>query len=108
MCYFAADFKIENIVNLIFMEYTIRIEKDVKSGWLTGQCEQLPEAISQGKDMDELMFMMEDAIKLVLECKRDEFRSQLDARNTIVRKLIIVNETKPSDKTFRSEPVFAL
>jgi len=59
------------------MEYTIRIKKDSKSGWLTGQCEQLPEAITQGKDLEELMLMMEDAIKLVLECKRDEFRSQL-------------------------------
>jgi len=48
------------------MEYTIRIKKDKKSGWLTGQCEQIPEAISQGKDLEELMFMMEDAIKLVL------------------------------------------
>ena len=50
------------------MEYTIRITKDYKTGWLTGQCEQLPEAISQGKDLDELMFMMKDAIELVLEC----------------------------------------
>jgi len=71
------------------MEYTIRIKKDIKSGWLTGQCEQLPEAITQGRDIDELMFMMEDAIKLVLECKRDEFRAQLDLQNTIVRELII-------------------
>jgi len=29
------------------MDYTIRIKKDNKSGWLTGQCEQLPEAITQ-------------------------------------------------------------
>ena len=56
------------------MEYTIRIKRDSKSGWFTGQCEQLPEAITQGKDLEELMFMMEDAIKLVLDCKRDEFR----------------------------------
>jgi predicted RNase H-like HicB family nuclease len=52
------------------MEYTIRIEKDRKSGWLVGQCEELPEAISQGKDMEELMFMMNDAIELSLECRR--------------------------------------
>jgi len=83
------------------MEYTIRIKKDVKSGWLTGQCEQLPEAITQGKDMDELMFMMQDAIELVLECKRDEFRQQLEDKNTIVRKLKIGNETKQAVKAFR-------
>jgi len=83
------------------MEYTIRIKKDTKSGWLIGQCEQLPEAITQGKDLEELMFMMEDAIKLVLECKRDEFREQLDDKNTIVRKLRMRNETKPAVKVFR-------
>ena len=55
------------------MEYTIRIKKDSKSGWFTGQCEQLPEAITQGRDLDELMLMMEDAIKLVLECKNNCF-----------------------------------
>jgi len=85
------------------MEYTIRIKKDSKSGWLTGQCEQLPEAITQGKDLEELMLMMEDAIKLVLECRRDEFRKQLNDKSTIVRKLRIGNETKPAVKTFRRE-----
>jgi len=87
------------------MEYTIRIKKDIKSGWLTGQCEQLPEAITQGKDIDELMLMMEDAIKLVLECKRDEFIEQLNDSNTIVRKLKIGNETKPFIKAFRRKRV---
>ena len=90
------------------MEYTIRIKKDVKSGWLTGQCEQLPEAITQGKDLDELMLMMEDAINLVLECKRDEFREQLDDKNTIVRKLRIGNEKKPAVKAFRGKRVHAV
>ena len=61
-------------LNISDMEYTIRIKKNPQTGWLTGQCEQIPEAITQGKDMAELMFMMEDAIKLCLECRRDEFR----------------------------------
>jgi predicted RNase H-like HicB family nuclease len=82
------------------MEYTIRIKKDSKSGWLTGQCEQLPEAITQGKDLEELMLMMKDAILLVLECKRDEFRKQLGDKKAMVRKLIIGNETKPVAQTF--------
>jgi predicted RNase H-like HicB family nuclease len=90
------------------MEYTIRIKKDSKSGWLTGQCEQLPEAITQGKDLEELMFMMEDAIKLVLKCKRDEFREHHDKKNTIVRKLRIGYETKPVDKAFRGKRVHAV
>jgi predicted RNase H-like HicB family nuclease len=90
------------------MEYTIRIKTDSKSGWLTGQCEQLPEAITQGKDLDELMMMMEDAINLVLECKRDEFREQLEDKNTTVRKLRIGNEKKPATKAFRGKRVHAV
>jgi predicted RNase H-like HicB family nuclease len=90
------------------MEYTIRIKKDSKSGWLTGQCEQLPEAITQGKDLEELLFMMEDAINLVLECKRDEFREQHDDKNAIVQTLRIRNETKSSDKAFRRKRVCAV
>jgi len=58
------------------MEYTIRIKKNKKTGWLVGQCEQLPEAITQGKNMDELMFMMKDAIELSLECRKDDFREE--------------------------------
>ena len=54
------------------MEYTICIEKN-EDGWLTGQCEQFPQAISQGKDIDDLMENMKDAIELVLEVKRDEY-----------------------------------
>jgi predicted RNase H-like HicB family nuclease len=90
------------------MEYTIRIKKDSKSGWFTGQCEQLPEAISQGKDLEELMLMMEDAIRLVLECKRDEYRAQLDATNTQVRILSIGNETNPAIKAFSGKRMHAV
>ena len=80
------------------MEYTMRIERDAKSGWLCGQCEQLPEAITQGRDMEELMFMMEDAINLVLECKRDEFRASCENKKAMVRKLKFRNETSSSIK----------
>ena len=50
------------------MEYTI-VVKENKDGWLSGQCEQLPEAISQGENMDDLMNNMKDAIELVLLVK---------------------------------------
>ena len=76
------------------LDYTIRIEQDAKSGWLCGQCEQLPEAISQGKDLDELMYMMQDAIDLVLECKRDAFRATCTNENAMVRKLKVRNEAR--------------
>jgi len=76
------------------MEYTIQVRKNPQSGWLIGQCEEIPEALTQGKDMDELMFMMQDAIELALECRRDDFRKQYADENDLVRKLIIGYEKK--------------
>ena len=76
------------------MEYTIQIKQNPKSGWFIGQCEEIPEAITQGKDIDELMFMMQDAIELALECRRDEFRQQYADKNMIERKLIFGHEKK--------------
>jgi len=75
------------------MEYTIRIKQNPQSGWLIGQCEEMPEAITQGRDMDELMFMMEDAIELALECRREEFHETFIDTNTFVRKLGITPST---------------
>ena len=52
------------------MKYNIYIETN-EDGWLTGQCEQLPQAISQGENIDDLMENMKDAIELVLEYQRE-------------------------------------
>lgn len=51
--------------------YTIEIERDTKSGWYCGQCKDLPEAISQGKSLEELITNMQDAISLVLKYKEE-------------------------------------
>ena len=48
------------------MEYTIYIEPN-EDGWLTGQCEQFPQAISQGENLDDLMENMKDAIELAYQ-----------------------------------------
>jgi predicted RNase H-like HicB family nuclease len=80
------------------MEFTIRIKQNPQSGWFIGQCEEIPEAITQGKNMDELMFMMEDAIELALECRRDEFQETFIDTGTIVQKLLVGNEKKFVDK----------
>ena len=76
------------------MEYTIQIRHNQRSGWFVGQCEEIPEAISQGRDIDELMFMMQDAIELALECRRDEFRLQYADEGAFVQKLILGHENK--------------
>ena len=69
------------------MEYTINIETNA-DGWLTGQCEQLPQAISQGENLEDLMENMQDAIELVLEYQRDTF-SKLHPYNSAVHSSII-------------------
>jgi len=54
------------------MEYTIIIQKN-KNGWYTGQCEQIPEAISQGETLEELKANMADAIKMIIDYKKEVF-----------------------------------
>ena len=87
------------------MEYTISIKKN-KDGWLTGQCEQLPQAISQGKDMDDLMENMKDAIETVLSYMRDEYRKKHQSTYTI-KPLTIRHEAKSVLKTSQGKPVYA-
>lgn len=71
------------------MEYNIIIEKN-NSGWYTGQCEQVPEAISQGATLEELKENMIDAIKLVLEYKREETRSHYVGRKILHRRVAVL------------------
>jgi len=87
------------------MEYTIRI-KENKDGWLSGQCEQLPQAITQGKDMDDLLENMKDAIETVLAYQREEYRTQQES-GYIVKSLTISNEAKRISKTSKRKPVYA-
>jgi len=54
------------------MNYTISIQEN-KNGWLTGQCEQIPEAITEGKDMDHLMKNIYFAISEALEIRQDVY-----------------------------------
>ena len=69
------------------MEYTVLIHKDEKSGWYSGKCVQIPAAMSQGKTLDELMENMKDAILLVLECYRDQLKTEYSGERIFYRKL---------------------
>ena len=78
----------------IRMKYHIYIETN-EDGWLTGQCEQLPQAISQGENLDDLMENMKDAIELVLEYQREKFLEKYKtAKEYSVKNLTIRHETK--------------
>ena len=69
------------------MEYTVIIEKDPKTGTYTGQCVQLPAAISQGDTYEELMENIKDAIHLVLEYYRENAATENRGRRVFYRKL---------------------
>ena len=71
------------------MEYSIIIEKDPESGWYIGQCAQLPEALSQGETLDELMKNMKEAIEFAVECRKKEMKNLYLNRNFFHRKLTV-------------------
>lgn len=67
------------------MKCTVIIEKDEKSGWYAGQCCEFPEALSQGKNIDELMDNMKEAISLIVEYKRDKTIAEYKGQKVIRR-----------------------
>jgi predicted RNase H-like HicB family nuclease len=88
------------------MNYTISIQIN-KNGWLTGQCEQIPEAISEGKDIDHLMKNMYDAITEALEIRKDDFLANHKNIDCIRRVLYLPNEEKRSTETSKRKQVYA-
>lgn len=72
------------------MEYTVIVEKDEKTGFYTGQCQQLPEAISQGTTLDELLKNMKEAIELVLEEQKQSIVLRYKGRKIFRRKIAIL------------------
>ena len=71
-------------------EYTVIIEHDPVTGLYCGQCQQLPEAISQGSTEDELMTNIREAIELVLEDRAENIKHLYSGRS-ITRRRIAVN-----------------
>ena len=57
------------------MEYTAII-KEIEDGWYMGQCEQMPNAITQGKTIEEVQENLKEVIQLLLEDEREDFRKE--------------------------------
>ena len=55
------------------MEYTAIIKKQ-SNGWYFAQCEQIPNAITQGETIDEALENLKDAIQFLLEDEMEDFR----------------------------------
>jgi len=70
------------------MNYTAIIEKS-EDGYYVGQVQEMPEAIAQGKTIDELKQNLLDALQLVIDYQREQTINQYKGRKIIRRKLIL-------------------
>jgi len=52
------------------MKLTVIIQQS-PDGWLVGQIEQIPGVITQGRTIEELKFMLQDALELYLEVQQE-------------------------------------
>jgi predicted RNase H-like HicB family nuclease len=66
--------------------FTAIIEKS-NDGWYVGQLEEMPEVLSQGKTISELMDNLRDALKLVLASQKEETLKNYSGRKFIKRRL---------------------
>ncbi|MBO7054894.1 MAG: type II toxin-antitoxin system HicB family antitoxin [Bacteroidales bacterium] len=70
------------------MKYTATIVK-TPEGVYVGQCEQVPEAITEGYTIDETLSNLREAIELVLDCKRQLTVQQIKAKKKYHRVVMV-------------------
>ena len=71
------------------MEYTAII-KEIEDGWYMGQCEQVPGAITQGKTIGEVEENLKEAIALILEDEKEDFRKEHRGERFFYRKIAVL------------------
>ena len=69
--------------------YTAIIEKS-EDGYYVGQVQEIPEAIAQGKTIDELKQNLIDALQLVIDYHREQTIGNYKGRKIIKQKLDFV------------------
>jgi len=67
---------------------TAIIEKS-EDGWYSGQIQEFPAAISQGKTIDELKENLLDAFKMVIEDLKESTKKESTKRKTFTRRLLL-------------------
>jgi len=65
------------------------IIKETPDGWFYGQIEEMPEAMSQGKSINELMDNLADALNLILETRREETLAKYKGEKYFTRRLAV-------------------
>lgn len=71
------------------MEYTVILEK-MDNGWWFCQCEQVPEAVTQGETIEKAKENIKEAIELVLAAKKELTRKQFTGRRILRRKIAVL------------------
>jgi len=70
------------------MEYTAII-KEIEDGWYMGQCEQIPGALTQGRTIEETKENLKDAIRLLMEDEKADFRKSHRGERFMRRKIAV-------------------
>jgi predicted RNase H-like HicB family nuclease len=68
------------------MEYTATFEK-MDNGWYFAQCEQMPNAITQGRTIAEAKENLQEVITMLLEVQKEESLKQLNGKKLVHRKI---------------------
>lgn len=71
------------------MEYTVILEKMDNGQWFC-QCEQVPEAVTQGATIEEAKENIKDVIEMVLAAKKELTRKQFIGHRILRRKIAIL------------------
>ena len=64
-------------------KFTLYYKKEEDGGY-SGQCAELPGAISQGETLDELIENMKDAIRLILESIKAEAEADANKQRKVI------------------------
>ena len=68
------------------MEYTAVFEK-MDNGWYFAQCEQMPNAITQGKTVAEAKRNLQEVIAMLLDIQKEESAKQFAGKKLLHRKI---------------------
>jgi len=68
------------------MKFTAIIEQG-ENGWLVGQIEEVPAAMSQGKTIEELRENLLDALRLVLDTNKEITEKEYSGKYVTIEEL---------------------
>ena len=71
------------------MKFTAIIEEG-ENGWLVGQVEELPAAMSQGKTIEELKVNLLDALRMILDTNKEITEKEYFGKTIIKEELELI------------------